>query len=604
MGQMAEYRISIYGRKQSEWDNLASWIVNNELYSENVVWLIQLPRLYNIYKEMGILTSFQTILDNVLIDQDSHPQLHVFLKQVVGLDLVDDESKPERRPTILHSHTQNKLRESKGMTTIVSNCSFLVCEQSDVHFGNFMESHISLYIWLISSMSFRGEDTRKTFVDHLYSALEKQGIYTYKDDETLPRGESIGPSLMKAIEESQIAVEFWRKALMDASNLSGWEPKHIANGRESKGIEQIVIEISHRLQVVTLSANENLIGIVARSQSLKAELQIGSGGVLMIGIWGVGGGGKTTLASSVYSEIYRHFDGSCFVENIREESSKNGLAKLQEQILCGVLKQKKVQGIGRVEEGRRMIQNRLRHRKVFIVLDDVDHLDQLKALAGSCDWFGDGSRIIITTRDEHLLTAHRVNVIHDISLLNEDEAIMLLCKHAPQDNRPVEDYEQLSKEVVSYAGGLPLALTILGSFLCDKDIHEWKSALERLKEIPDTDIVEKLKISFDGLKPLEKELFLDIACFYRRERIVRSMKRLNACGFHPVIGVKVLIQKALITISDGVFDMHDLVQEMGHSIVRGEHPNNPEKHSRIWKKDDVLRILAMDAKRHLTRLKQ
>ncbi|XP_052309900.1 AMP deaminase isoform X3 [Populus trichocarpa] len=100
--QMAEYRISIYGRKQSEWDQLASWIVNNELYSENVVWLIQ----------------------------------------VVGLDLVDDESKPERRPTkhmptpvqwtnvfnpafsyyvyycYANLYTLNKLRESKGMTTI------------------------------------------------------------------------------------------------------------------------------------------------------------------------------------------------------------------------------------------------------------------------------------------------------------------------------------------------------------------------------------------------------------------------------------------------------------------------------------------------------
>jgi AMP deaminase len=38
---MAEYRISIYGRKKSEWDQMASWIVNNELYSDNVVWLIQ-----------------------------------------------------------------------------------------------------------------------------------------------------------------------------------------------------------------------------------------------------------------------------------------------------------------------------------------------------------------------------------------------------------------------------------------------------------------------------------------------------------------------------------------------------------------------------------
>ncbi|KAL0344450.1 UNVERIFIED_CONTAM: AMP deaminase [Sesamum radiatum] len=138
-----------YGRKMSEWDQLASWIVNNDLYSENVVWLIQLPRLYNVYKEMGIVTSFQNILDNIFlplfevtVDPDSHPQLHVFLKQVVGLDLVDDESKPERRPTkhmptpaqwtnifnpafsyyayycYANLYTLNKLRESKGMTTI------------------------------------------------------------------------------------------------------------------------------------------------------------------------------------------------------------------------------------------------------------------------------------------------------------------------------------------------------------------------------------------------------------------------------------------------------------------------------------------------------
>ncbi|XP_073289236.1 AMP deaminase-like isoform X4 [Primulina huaijiensis] len=147
--QMAEYRISIYGRKMSEWDQLASWIVNNNLYSENVVWLIQLPRLYNVYKAMGIVTSFQNILDNIFlplfevtVNPDSHPHLHVFLKQVVGLDLVDDESKPERRPTkhmptpdqwtnifnpafsyyayycYANLYTLNKLRESKGMTTI------------------------------------------------------------------------------------------------------------------------------------------------------------------------------------------------------------------------------------------------------------------------------------------------------------------------------------------------------------------------------------------------------------------------------------------------------------------------------------------------------
>ncbi|KAG9142537.1 hypothetical protein Leryth_011630 [Lithospermum erythrorhizon] len=170
--QMAEYRISIYGRKMSEWDQLASWIINNDLYSENVVWLIQLPRLYNLYKEMGIVSSFQNILDNIFlplfevtVNPESHPQLHVFLKRVVGFDLVDDESKPERRPTKhmptptewtnIHNpafsyyiyytyanlYTLNKLRESKGMTTITLRPHAGEAGDTDHLAATFLTSH-------------------------------------------------------------------------------------------------------------------------------------------------------------------------------------------------------------------------------------------------------------------------------------------------------------------------------------------------------------------------------------------------------------------------------------------------------------------------------
>ncbi|MFS7959119.1 putative P-loop containing nucleoside triphosphate hydrolase [Helianthus anomalus] len=57
----------------------------------------------------------------------------------------------------------------------------------------------------------------------------------------------------------------------------------------------------------------------------------------------------------------------------------------------------------------------------------------------------------------------------------------LFSRHAFQNDKPIEDYEMLSKEAVSYAGGLPLALEVLGSFLYDKNKDEWKCALARLK---------------------------------------------------------------------------------------------------------------------------
>ncbi|KAG0317864.1 AMP deaminase [Dissophora globulifera] len=102
--QMAEYRISIYGRSEQEWDNLADWVVNNKLFSSNVRWLIQVPRLYNVYKAAGTVDCFEKVLQNIFkplfeVTQDpsSHPNLHIFLERVIGFDSVDDESKSERR---------------------------------------------------------------------------------------------------------------------------------------------------------------------------------------------------------------------------------------------------------------------------------------------------------------------------------------------------------------------------------------------------------------------------------------------------------------------------------------------------------------------------
>lgn len=102
--QMAEYRVSIYGRTRGEWDKLAKWVVDNDLFSPNVRWLIQVPRLYDVYKANGTVDNFEQIIRNVFeplfeVTQDpsSHPKMHVFLQRVVGFDLVDDESKPERR---------------------------------------------------------------------------------------------------------------------------------------------------------------------------------------------------------------------------------------------------------------------------------------------------------------------------------------------------------------------------------------------------------------------------------------------------------------------------------------------------------------------------
>ncbi|CAG6021292.1 unnamed protein product [Menidia menidia] len=101
--QNVELRLSIYGRCRDEWDKLAKWAVKHQVYSENVRWLVQVPRLFDVYHTKKQLSNFQEMLENVFtplfevtVNPSSHPELHLFLQQVVGFDSVDDESKPEQ----------------------------------------------------------------------------------------------------------------------------------------------------------------------------------------------------------------------------------------------------------------------------------------------------------------------------------------------------------------------------------------------------------------------------------------------------------------------------------------------------------------------------
>ncbi|XP_024961306.1 TMV resistance protein N-like [Cynara cardunculus var. scolymus] len=504
-------------------------------------------------------------------------------------------------------------------------------------------------------LSFRGEDTRKTFVDHLYHALQHKSIHTYKDDERIKNGERISDELIKSIEDSKFyiivfstnyassswcldelvtimecqkttehtaypvfyvveptevrkqsgefgkafakqekeeAAKKWRQALKEAANLSGFGLKNIVDG-SSKFIQKIVEDISLELRSINFSVDEKLIGMEDRIRDVVSTLEIGFDDVQMIGIKGMGGGGKTTLAIAVFYRISFRFEGSNFVENVRENSNPNlsCLKKLQKQILKDVLNAQDIK-ISDVHDGKKMIKKMMCCRKVLVVLDDVDHIDQLKALAGELNWFNKGSRIIITTRDEQVLVAHRVNLIRYVDLLSQKEAICLLSRYAFGRESPIEEYKVLSEQVASYAAGLPLTITVLGSFLCGKNELEWRDTIERLKTIPLKETLEKLELSYIGLQEDYKEIFLDVACIMKGWEKEDAIEVLESCGLHARNGLRVLKQKSLITISIyGDLGMHDHIEEMSKNIVRRLHPGEPYRHSRLWIADEIKDIL-------------
>lgn len=331
----------------------------------------------------------------------------------------------------------------------------------------------------------------------------------------------------------------------------------------------------------------------SRIKDIVSSLEIGVEDVRMIGIKGIGGGGKTTLARAIFEKICFQFQGKSFVANVRE-ISKLSLSGLQEQVISNVLNDKGIT-IGNVHDGKNILKKILCSKKVLVVIDDVDHLDQLDALAGGFNWFKPGSRVIITTRDEQVLIAHGVKWIHDVNLLSDEEAICLFSRYAFGRDIPIQTYKSLSLQVVHYAAGLPLTIRVLGSFLCGKNKPEWKDALERLKSIPLKETLVKLELSYTCLEDDYKEIFLDVACLLKGWLKDDAITALESCGFHARNGLRVLEQKSLITISpDQRLGMHDHIEEMGRNIVRRSYPDEPIRHSRLWIGEEIKDVLVDD----------
>jgi len=172
-------------------------------------------------------------------------------------------------------------------------------------------------------------------------------------------------------------------------------------------------------------------------------------GVRIVGIYGMGGLGKTTLACAVYNCIADQFDSLCFLGDIRENSMKRGLVELQEMLLFELTGEKDLKFCS-LNKAIPIIESRLRGRKILLILDDIDSLEQLKALAGGNDWFGSGSRVIITTRDKHLLQVYGVERVYEVEGLKHEESLELFVWNAFKSKEVEPSYLDIAKKVVLY----------------------------------------------------------------------------------------------------------------------------------------------------------
>ncbi|XP_043688438.1 disease resistance protein L6-like [Telopea speciosissima] len=357
-------------------------------------------------------------------------------------------------------------------------------------------------------------------------------------------------------------------------------------------IKTVVKTVGGTLNKRSLSVSNNLVGIQLHIKEMLMLLDIKSNDRKIVGIHGLGGIGKTTIARAVYNTVFHNFEGCSFIANVRESARHyNGLVHLQKQLILDILKQEN-KDIASVDGGINVIQQRFRATKVLIILDDVDQDIQVKSLVGDRKWFGVGSKIIITSRDKQILCLQDAEEIYEPRVMDKDDSLQLFSHHAFRRDHPPEDYLDLSEAMVNTTGGLPLALQVIGSSLYLKGKIIWEDMLKKLQKVPNNAVMERLKISYDALDDEQQQMFLDTACFFigMQKDIVCYIW--NGCGFFSQVGLDALCVRSLVTISEkGELSMHDLLRDLGRNIVRQEHTDEPGMRTRIWSQEDVLDVL-------------
>ncbi|TYI08162.1 hypothetical protein ES332_A10G279500v1 [Gossypium tomentosum] len=472
-------------------------------------------------------------------------------------------------------------------------------------------------------LSFRGEDTRLDFTVHLLQALEDKGLNVIFDEEKLEKGEqlsqaiaasdlsilvlskdypssksclaelsdimdrkrkptdkhivlpifyhvdpsdvrNIGGTFKTSFEEHESKrpiedVKRWKAAFAEIGASKGW---HIEGGKsdgfETEYIKDVVEYVLKKLKSNCRSVSEELVGI--DDQKKKLLVLIEQAGIHVIGLWGMSGIGKTTLADAVYKEVSPKFESRLFLQNISEKIKKQGNESLRNELLSKLLNN--TPSIGHP------YQERLNNKKILLVFDDVSDPDQINFMG--VKYFGPGSKIIVTSRDIQVLRNGGANHIHEVKKLNMNDSFQLFSTYAFQLLNVPVDFKYLSFKFVEYAQGNPLALKVLGL------------KLYTLK-----------RSSLDGLDKEEKDIFLDVACIFKGQHLNYVEKVLSNYYKGARCGISKLVDKCLLEVKYESISMHDMLEEMGKDIVMQES-ECPGKRSRLWNCKDVEEVIRYD----------
>ncbi|CAN7082402.1 unnamed protein product [Brassica oleracea var. botrytis] len=306
-----------------------------------------------------------------------------------------------------------------------------------------------------------------------------------------------------------------------------------------------------------------LFGIETRLRQLEDKLDFQCENTLTIGVVGMPGIGKTTLTRMLYEKWQHKFLRCVFLHDVRKMWKD---CMLNRNILMAELLRDDDNVNQQVADlSPESLKALLLSKKSLVVLDNVSDKKQIEVLLGECDWIKKGSLIFITTSDRSVIEG-KVDDTYEVLRLSGSDSFQYFTYFAFGGNHsttPWGNFMNLSRLFADYAKGNPLALKILGAELNEKDETHWEDKLCKLAENPNKTIQNVLQISYNELGQLQKDVFLDVACFFRSgdEYYVRCL--VDSCATDAL---RDLASKFFINISGGRVEMHDLLYTFGKEL--------------------------------------
>lgn len=290
----------------------------------------------------------------------------------------------------------------------------------------------------------------------------------------------------------------------------------------------------------------------------------------VVGILGMGGVGKTTLAKEFFKRRRSDYAGSSFLSDVRESSARGNLTSLQNKLLSDLQGNRDIK-IGSLEEGIAILVKNLESCHALIVLDDVDHIDQLNAFLPIRHVLDPKSLILVTARNEDVLTSSRIletSIYHRVGM-NRQASLEIFCSCAFSQSCPPQGFESVVEVFLDECDGLPLLLKAFGSLLCgENDLCKWRKVLDRLRRFLPRDIASKLRLCYDSLVEEEQEIFLDIACFSIGKDRDTWIGIWDESGWKGLVGFQNLMNKGLVEVdNENKIVMHDHLRELGRYMA-------------------------------------